>query len=224
MIYELPSVPISKQMFHVPGAAVEGGFTSGGARIISPDPGGFSRLQIQLALQSREWENPVSSWLASKANGQVIRLRLAPTPQIAYSERRDGYSTVTWNDGILWSNEVGWAGDFSLTFTSIALQGSNVVTVDTTAVGPILQAGHVIGHSNTTYLIDAITYADEIATIVVNPSLRKTVAVDDTCYLRPWFVGRIANPNEFITTYDAANNGAIQLGMIILNEAFVDDE
>lgn len=221
MIYELPSVPIAKQMFHVPGAAVEGGFTSGGARIISPDPGGFSRLQIQLSLQSREWENPVSSWLASKANGQVIRLRLAPTPQIAYSQRRAGYQSVSWQNGVLWSNLVSWAGDVSLVFTSARLQGSNVVTVDTTATGPIFQAGHVIGHSNTTYLIDAITYAGAIATIVVNPSLRKPVAIGDTCYLRPYFVGRIANPNEFITTYDAENNGAIQLGIIMFNEAFV---
>lgn len=223
MIYELPSAPIAKQMFHVPGAAVEGGFTSGGARIISPDPGGFARLQIQLAFQSREWENPVSSWLASKANGQVIRLRLAPTPQIAYSQRRDGYESVSWQDGVLWSNLVEWAGDVSLTFTETALQGENVVVVDTTATGAILQAGHLIGHGNSTYLIDSITYVGAIATIVTNPSLRKAVAVDDPCYLRPWFMGRIANPNEFVTTYDAENNGSIQLGMIILNEAFVDE-
>ncbi len=223
MIYDLPNVKIAKQMFHVPGGSVEGGFTSGGARILSPEPGGFSRLQLQLAMQAGEWESPISSWLASKANGQVIRLRLAPTPQIAYSKRRAGFTNVTWEDDVLWSNEVLWAGDISLTFSETALEGDTTVVVDTTAVGPILQAGHVIGHRNTTYLIDQITYDGVMATIVVNPSLRRAVAVNDTCYLRPWFLGRIANPTEFVTTYDAANNGLIQHGLIVFNEAFVDE-
>lgn len=220
-IWEFPSFPIKGQLFHVPGAMADGGLTSGGARIVSPEPGGFSMLQIEPALQTGEWSAPWASWLMSKVNGEILRVRLAPTPQIAYSANRDGAETVAWNNGVLWANQVEWNADAVVTFSAITLEGATGVTLDTTATGPIFGSGHVIGHGNYTYLIDEITYAGAVATIILRNPVRKAIAVNDPAYVRPWFLGRIMNPGDIMATYDAENWGAVQMGKIILGEAVV---
>lgn len=219
-IWEFPSFPISDQLFHVPGQALAGGITSGGAQIISPEPGGFAMLEITPALQVNEWNYPAASWLMSKGNGAIMRVRLAPTPQISWSARRNG-SSVPWDTGLLWSNDREWEGDFSGVFTAVALEGSTQLVIDLTGVGQALQFGHVIGHGNYTYLIDEIEYDGDVATVIVTPPLRNDVAIGDAANLRPWFLGRIANIGEIRSSYKAADNGHIQLGKIILNEAII---
>lgn len=216
-IREFPTFPISKQLFHVPGAATDGGLTRGGAQIITPEPGGYGVLEIQPAMRN-EWEFPISSWLMSKGNGQILRVRLAPTPQVAYSRRR-GVSAVPWDTGLLWSNQQAWEGDFSARYMSAAPEGTLEVVVDMTGVGQILQVGHVLGHGNNTYLVDEISYNGNTASIVYSSPLRRDVAVNDPAHLRPWFLGRISNMQEALATYDAENNGNIQVGKLVLNEA-----
>lgn len=217
-IWEFPTLPISGQLFHVPGAAVQGGLTSGGARIISPEPGGFAVLEIQMALQIREWEYPSASWLMSKLNGQIFRARLAPTPQVAWSARRNA-SGVLWDSDLLWSNQQAWEGDFSAIYSATALEGTAEVTVDMTGVTGAVQAGHVIGHGNACYIVDEIEYDGDVATMALNPPLRRDIAINDAAPLRPWFLGRVGNAPEVLSMYESANNGTIQLGKIILNEA-----
>ena len=78
--------------------------------------------------------------------------------------------------------------------------------------------GHVIGHSNETYLIDEINYVGTIATMNVKPPLRRNVVVNDTAYFRPFFTGQISNGAEILQTYDAELNGLIQLPKIIFSE------
>lgn len=217
-IWEFPTLPIQGQIFHVPGAAMEGGLTSGGARIVTPEPGGFAMLEIQLALTVTEWDYPRASWLMSKMNGQVFRIRLAPTPQIAWSRNRNSQG-VPWDQGLLWSNLQDWEGDLSGVFTTAALAGSNQLVADLTGLNQSAQYGHVIGHGNSCYMIDEIEYDGDIATMTVTPPLRRDVAVNDAAMLRPWFLGRISNPSEVIAMYEAANAGHIQIGKIIFNEA-----
>jgi hypothetical protein len=219
-VREFPTFPISKQLFYVPGAAVQGGLTSGSAQIITPEPGGFGVLEIQPSLRD-EWTYPISSWLMSKGNGHIFRVRLAPTPQVAWSRRRGNAVNVSWDDGLLWSNQQEWEGDFAATFASVALEGSTEVTIDLTGVGQILQMGHVIGHNYNTYGIDEIDYDGDTATAVLTLPLRRDVAVGDAAFTRPWFTGRIRNVSEALATYDAENNGSIQIGKLILDEAVV---
>lgn len=219
-IWEFPTFPISNQLFHSPGQALAGGFTSGGAQIISPEPGGFAMLEIQPSLQVNEWAYPAASWLMSKGNGAILRVRLAPTPQVAWSNRRYGAS-VLWDTGLLWSNNEAWEGDFSAVFAAATLEGATQVTIDLTGVGQVLQFGHVIGHGNNTYLIDEIEYDGDIATATINPPARRNIAVNDAAHLRPWFVGRIGNISEVRAAYSASDNGHVQLGKIILNEAII---
>lgn len=222
-VYNFPSFPISKQIFFVPGAYVDGGFTTGGARIGSPDVSGFSALQIQPSLQVSEWLYPVSSWLQSKTNGQILRIRLAPTPQIAsvvYGPNGVPWSSDATNpNAVPWSNGQDWAGDFAANFTGNVLEGSNVVTIDMSNLGRVLQQGHVIGHKYDCYLIDDISYdANSIASITLNPPLRRNFNDGDPVNFRPYFTGMITNPSDITTTYDAESIGFIQLPLIKLAE------
>lgn len=216
-IWNFPTLQVSKQLFHVPGAAIEGGFTTGGARIMSPEPGGRSVLEMQISLQVNEWDYPMSSWLMSKINGQVFRVRLAPTPQVL-SARSLG---IPWDNNGPWDNDENWAGDLTGVYASVALEGSNIVTIDMSGYDNALRLGHVIGHGNNCYMVDDISYSESIATITVTPPLRKNVAIGDSVYFRPFFLGTISNGDAFRVTYDAENVGAIQPGSITFTEAVV---
>lgn len=222
-IWPFPSFPISKQLFAASGAAVEAGMTVGGVRMISPEPGGRATLEIQPSLQVGEWDFPLSSWIMSKVNGDIFRIRLAPTPQVAAARG----ATVPWNaEGIYpdspWSNQQEWAGDAVAVFTASALAGSITVQIDMTYIGRILQLGHVVGHEDNCYMVDDIAYNDaNVATITVNPPLRRNVAADDIALMRPYFLGTISNGEEMRNTYDAENNGNIQLNRIKFHEVIL---
>jgi hypothetical protein len=222
-IYEFPSFKLSKQLFFVPGSSFDGGLTSGGARISLPEPGGFSALDLQPSLQVNEWDFPLSSWIMSKGNGQVFRVRLAPTPQVCMARKPN----VPWGAETIypdspWSNLQNWSNDFILRYAVAAQEGDNTLVINMSSVGRVLQIGHVIGHKNNTYLVDNIVYDDaHVATITVIPPIRQTVSVNDTAYFRPYFTGVITNADEFRATYDAVNTGNIQVGVIKLREANV---
>ena len=70
-IWNFPNRAVESQLFHVPGEYFNGGLTSGGAKIMSPEPGGFSMLELTPSRQVNEWNSPVSSWLMSKINGEI---------------------------------------------------------------------------------------------------------------------------------------------------------
>lgn len=221
-VWTFPTFPISKQLFHVPGAAADGGFTSGGARITSPEPGGFGVLEIQPAMQVDEWRYPISSWLMSKGNGQILRVRLAPTPQIVSRRTSVPWGMESIYPDAPWSNLQNWEGDLTAVYVTAALEGTSTLVVDMSSLGSLFQVGHVIGHAFETYLIDEIEYDEAgYATLAVTPPLRRDVAINDIVTFRSWFTGSIANPGDFRNTYDAENVGNIQLNKIILNEVIV---
>jgi hypothetical protein len=221
-IWNFPTFPISAQMFHVPGGYIEGGFTRGGAMMGSPEPAGFSVLDIKPAMQVKEWDFPISSWLASKGNGEVLRVRLAPTPQVALSVRRGNSVNVPWDQELLWSNQEMWEGDFALSFINPILEGTTTAVIDCSSVGQIFQIGHVFGDQNSTHLIDEIEYDDDgYAEVLFRTPARRDIPAGAACYTRPWFLGRISNPDSVPVMYEAANNGHIQLNQITLTEAII---
>ena len=217
-IYQFPTFRVETQLFHVPGAGYDGGLTSGGAQFITPEPGGLSVLEMTPALVDTEWDAPLASWIMSKIGGQVFRVRLAPSPQVAYSRGR-GMVAVPWSNGQTWSNQQNWDGDFTATYAAAALRGSVAMTFDMTGVGPIALPGHVVGHESECYLIDEISYVGDLATAIVTPPLRRDIAVGDNCYLRPWFTGRISNGSDIRAAYN--NMGHVKPGNIVLQEAVV---
>lgn len=225
-VWNFPQVPLRGQVFHVPGAVVDGGLTSGGARISSPDPSGRSVLEIQMSLQVTEWSAPFSSWLMSKTNGQIFRIQLIKTPQICSKLSNDSQQPrfVPWdNTGILpkssWDNQRMWAADGeTLTAISDILEGSTRLRVYLGEYADIIRPGHVIGLGDYSYMIDDI---DEESWITVTPPLRKSVVFGETVYLQPYFTGSISNGNEMKQSYEADKVGHIQLGRIVFDEVVV---
>ena len=198
-IHDFPTVPVSKQVFHVPGQAADGGFTSGAVRILSPEPGGRSVLQLQIALQVREWEYPESSWLMSMGNGEVFRVRLAPTPQVLSARTQD----VLWDTDLPWSNLQPWEGDITASYAAVSLEVTTTVTVSMTGWGDIIRRGHVIGHGDNCYIVQKVDFDSTTnrAVVTIKPPLRKDVAVGDAVYFRPFFLGTIANVDQVVTPY-----------------------
>lgn len=217
-IYQFPTFRIETQLFHSPGAGYDGGLTAGGAQFITPEPGGFGVLELAPAIIDTEWTAPLASWIMSKIGGQVFRVRLAPSPQIAYSKKR-GMVAVPWDNGETWSNQENWDGDFTALYSDVTLQGATVVKFDLTGVGPIVSPGHVVGHDYDTYLIDEITYDGDIGTAIITPPARRDIAIGDNCYLRPWFTGRISNGAEIRSAYNSL--GHTKPGNIVFQEAVV---
>lgn len=224
-IWDFPSVPVKSQLFHVPGAVFDGGFTSGGARISSPEPGGRAVLEMQIALQVKEWSAPLSSWLMSKINGEIFRVRLTRTPQLLQASAlgvtsgggvpwvAEGvYPESTWDNGALWDDDVAF-------YTAGAsLEGSTSLVVDLTGFGSPLQPGHVIGHGESCYMINDIDQVGNVATLSITPPLRRAVKVGDLVLTEPIFTGTIANGSEIRNSYDASNAGHIQLNRIVFQE------
>lgn len=227
-IWDMPPLPVQKQVFHVPGASFDGGFTSGGARVYSPEPGGRSVLEMQFALQVSEWESPWMSWLMSKVNGEIFRIKLTKTPQIVSDASLNvpdivaNVTGVPWFDSDLpWDDDALWEDEAVIGTNVESLEGSVKLSVDVGTLGSILKHGHVIGHGDNAYMITDIEYTGTIAALTVTPPLRKNVSAGDIILLRPFFIGTISNGVEIRNSYDAGNVGHIQLSRIIFQESIV---
>ncbi|QWY83146.1 hypothetical protein [Rhizobium phage RHph_X2_24] len=229
-IWDFPTLAVQSQLFYAPGAAFNGGFTSGGISILSPEPGGRSFLEVQLSLQVNEWKSPFSSWLMSKVNGDIFRIKLTRTPQIM----GDGQGTpIIGTKGIPWgvngqypkspwNNGKNWSGGNTVgTADADALEGSTTLVVDLTGYDQALTYGHVIGHYDNSYMVDDISYNGDIATITVKPPLRRDVNDGDLIKLQPNFLGVISNGQEIRANYERMNNGHIQPGRIVFSEVIL---
>lgn len=212
-IYQFPTFRIESQLFHVPGAGYDGGLTAGGAQFITPEPGGFGVLEITPALSDTEWVNPAFSWLMSKISGQIMRVRLAATPQVAWSRARIDH--LDWD----WVNRDGARNEAVSKFIAPALKGQITASIDVSQFGRLLRPGHVIGHGYDCYLLDEVEYAGNVATLTLSPPLRRDIATNDFCLFTPWFTGRISNGSEVRAAYN--NMGHVKPGKIILQEAVV---
>lgn len=221
-VYDFPNLPVRGQLFYAGGQSFEAGFTSGGIRVGSPEPGGRAFLDVELSLQVGEWENPFVSWLMSKTNGQIFKVPLTATPQLVAREKLAPGLGIPWNNDQPWDNNQLWqSDDVSAAVTQDALEGSVILKVDLTVWGPILKAGHVIGHTSNSYLVDEITYVGNLATIVVNPPLRKDVPAENRILFRPLFTGSIINGAEMRVAYEAINSGFIKPSRILFSEVIL---
>lgn len=229
-VWNFPALKVRSQVFYAPGAGFDGGFTSGGARISSPEPGGRAYLEVELALQVNERNAPFASWLMSKTNGDIFKTQLVRTPQIVSDEALgviNGSAGVPWAEQSAypknrWDNLANWStADVVVSTDGTALEGETTITINMTNYGQILTYGHVIGHGDYSYIIDDIEYNDDVATVTIKPPLRKDVAINDLIYFRPFFLGSISNGSEIRASYEASNNGHIQLPRLIFSEVII---
>ena len=220
-IWHFPKMAIQSQLFHVPGSYFDGGFTSGGARIMSPEPGGRSVLEVTLSLQVNEWNTPFSSWIMSKVNGEIFKIPLVETPQLVrLGDRQPEYQP--WDNDQFWDNNQPWDNDGAyLEASRQASEGETSLRVSMQSFGEVIRHGHVIGVGNHSYIVDNVEYENDVAILSLKPPLRKDVNVDDTVFLKPFFLGTIVNGSEIRNAYDASNAGAIQLNRIVFQEVVI---
>lgn len=237
-VLDFPNLPIRSQLYYAGGSTYDGGFSTGGVRIGSPEPGGRSFLEIQLSLQVNEWNDPLVSWLMSKTNGDVFRVRLTNTPQVCpivkspwHNKGFAGFN-LPWDNDQNWDNNEPWDDDYVLDVTNSPLAGTtgpihvlNGTTSEGAPFGQVLKIGHVISFDgDTAYMVDKIQYNDAGTEfdIWVNPPLRRSLSADSAfLLLQPFFVGNITNGEEFRAAYEASNAGYIQPGRILLSEVIV---
>lgn len=224
-ILEFPTFPVTEQGFYVGGEAISGGLTSGGARILSPEPGGFATLDYTPSLITTEWQSPLMSWVMSNVDGVVFRVRLAATPQILtgvdpWVNHPNG---TPWDTDTPWNDGTNWRDDFVGLYTQPSLKSSNVLTFTVpTGVERSVEKGIVIGHKNRAYLIQSFEKInDTTIRAVVKPPLREPVAINDIVYFRPFFLGTISNGSEVKQTYKRALAGQIEPNRILFAEAIV---
>ena len=226
-IYDFPLIWRGKQLFHAGGQAFEGGFTSGGARVLTPEPGGRGILNMEFAVQQNCPADPIVSWLSSMiANGNIFRIPISFTPQLVKLpdlglSGSDGeglpWAASGLSPEVPWSNGQNWAYDVFAGAASTALAGTVTLDLDFGTLPPVLRHGHLIGHDDVTYLVENIEYDGSIATITVNPPLRNTVARGDLITFRPKMLATARNPDSFRGLYEPAD--IIRLGSAEFVEA-----
>lgn len=228
VVYDWPrSIIPSGQAFRVPGQAVDGGFTTGGARTFSPEPGGRALLEWTFNYQGKVAAPRLFSWLMSKvSNGSIFRLRLLPSAQLISGselgvEVPAGYEEdgVPWDGDLYWDNDLGWEFEVGAAATAIALEGSTTIAIDMTGMALDLGHGHAIGFGGSAYIVDDIEYSGSIATITVTPPVRKAVAVGDFVTFSPDFYGVCMDPETFKSLFDPS--GIIRPGSIKFAEAIL---
>lgn len=215
VVYDWPlSLVPSAQLFHAPGQVFEGGFTSKGAEMVSPEPGGRAYLEMSFNALKTVGDGRLASWLFSKlATGAIFRVPLRISPQlVGDSDLSLGVATVPaaglpWHDDIggdlLWDGDIGWGAEVGAPVAGAALEGEVTFLVDMSSLGPVLLPGHVIGYDNRAYMVDAIDYADSgIATITTNPPLRSAVELGEAITFRPFMLVRITDPAGFRQKFD----------------------
>lgn len=227
-IYDFPPIWRGKQLFHAGGQAYEGGFTSGGARALSPEPGGRGILNIEFTAQQNAPADPIVSWLCSMiANGNIFRIPISFTPQLV---KFPDLGLIGAGDGLPWAavgtapegpwdNGQNWASDILAEASATSLAGTVTLSVDLGTLPPALRHGHLIGHDDVTYLVEDIEYVDSVAAITVNPPLRNTVAQGDLITFRPKMLAIARNPDSFRGLYEPAD--IIRLGSVEFVEALI---
>jgi len=227
-IYDWPSgiVPAG-MLFHAGGQATGGGLTVAGVLVQNPEPGGRAALDMAFNYVKLGYQRRLASWLMSKAsNGSVFRVRLAnslqlvPLADLGLSLPND-YQTigVPWDGDLYWDSDLGWQYDVGALATAVALEGTSTLVIDMSAYALGLYEGHVIGHQDRAYMVDAIDYAGSIATITVSPPLRVEVAIGDYITFRPRMMGTVQDPAGLRSLVDSADN--LRLGSITVIEALI---
>lgn len=226
-VYDWPAIVPVRQLFHAGGQAFDGGFTTGGAKILSPEPGGRAFLEVEFGYQKHGATDTLISWAMSKiSNGNIFRVPVERTPQLlsAADLGLASDSGVPWaEEGAFssgpWDNDQNWAFEVGAYSSAAALEGTTSLTIDMGDLPAALRIGHVIGVGNGTHLVDDLEWDGAIASITVDPPLRADVADGDYVTFRPRMLCVAENPENFRGLYEPAD--LIKLGSVRFIEAIL---
>lgn len=224
-IYQWPaSIIPARAMFYAGGQGIEGGYTTGGVLNVYREAGGRAALEATFSnfggVNAR-----LISWLTSLVmNGRVFRFPLSRCPQLVSARDLGLSASLEW-DGLPWDNDQpfdndeNWAFEPVVEASAAALKGSATLVLDVGDTGEALQHGHVIGHADRAYMVEAIDYDGTEATLTVSPPLRVAVADGDLVTFRPSMLCSVEDPGAFRSMFDVG--GIIQPGSLTLREVLI---
>lgn len=213
------------QSFRAGGLAIGGGMTLGGASVLHPEPGGRAELTMTFPQIFRPEHAADASWTASRImNGTVWRIPLYGSVQLVSAADLDVPDTgQTWANGAAWANDENWRANPFAYVTAAASKGAASFAVDMSILGDVLKIGHVIGFHLDGYdfahMVMDIDYVDGVATVTVEPPLRRAMAIDDYLLFRPVMTATCANGAEVLNAVRARR--AVSFNGIRFVEALV---
>lgn len=225
-IYDWPAsvFPIN-QLFYAGGEASESVFTIGEVLAKMPEPGGRAYMDMAFNYMGNDSSSRIAAWLMSKiSNGNIFRVPIRRSVQLAMPFSAPGNRELTgvpWDNGQPWDNGMGWAYEPVVYLASDALEGSITVVVNTSTLGQIFQVGHVIGPNfGGAHIIDDIDYDGAIATMKINPPLRRDLTVvENMITARPRMFGYVDSPDNFRSMLEYGR--WVRPGNLTLSESIV---
>lgn len=190
-------------------AAQSGGMTLGGALTSYGVAGGRITLDMAFSTLPRE-ANAAASWTYSRVMAQaILRIpircsdQLVPAADLGGAAVMDG---VPWSDGQPWATGENWAWSPIAPLAADALRGAESFKVDMSGVGEVLRVGHVIGFSagqiDAAHVVMDIEYdAADVATVTVQPSLRRAMDAGAPMLFRPSILATCQNPDALAGTF-----------------------
>lgn len=209
VIHQWPEAvaPIN-QIFYAPSASISGGMTLTGAMNENPSPGGRAKMLFVFSVLATRESNEAMSWLSSMmGNGAIFSVPIYNSVQLVpdadifgvaadnFTDTADPYSAIPIRR---WEPFVPVAAN--------ALDGVVTFTANMSELGRVLRAGHAIGFRSGAYdfahAVKAITYdAGNIATITVEPPLRRPITTGDKMHLRPKMLATVENASEVMQPF-----------------------
>ena len=209
-IYEWRRSIVPRDQLVIAGrAAQSGGMTLGGALTSYGVAGGRIMLDMAFSTLKRE-ANTDASWTYSQVMAQeILRIpircsdQLVPSADLGGAALADG---IPWDGGQPWATGENWAWSPFAPLAADALRGAETFTVDMSDAGQVLDLGHVIGFAKgvveTAHVVMAIEYdADDVATVTVQPSLRRAMDAGDQMLFRPSILATCQNPEALAATF-----------------------
>ena len=207
MIYNWrPEVEPINQVFIAGGTSIDGGITTGGISVQSPEPGGRAELRMDFVQFANESTNLEASWTISRIlNGNVMRVPLySPSVQLISNETLGitGTEEILWANGFPWANGLGWASRPGAPITTGGDEGDTTFTADTTGILNSIQRGHVLGFCIGGYdwacIVMDVSYnaSGTRASCTVEPPLRRAVTTSDRVLFRPKMLVTCVNARD----------------------------
>lgn len=216
-------VPID-QVFRAGGQAIVGGMTLGGASYENQEPGGRAELIMNFAAFATPEANLNASWTVSRiTNGTIMRIRLQQTVQLV-SEAALGMGTevagVPWSNDQPWANGQNWLYDPQAQIHADAAKGASSFSVDLSSLGQVLSIGHVVGFHLDGYdfahIIMDISYdASDVATVTVEPPLRRALTVSSLMKFRPTMLVTCVNAREVMGNFTSGRHMALNTARFV---------
>jgi len=190
-------------------AAQSGGMTLGGALTSYGVAGG--RTVLDMAFNTLKSEaNVDASWTYSRVMADAIlripirrSVQLVPTADLGGADLLDG---VPWAGGQPWATGENWAWSPFAPLAAAALRGAASVSVDMGSLGQVLRIGHVVGFLKdgipTAHVVMDIAYdGEDVATVTVQPELRRGLDAGDPLLFRPSMLATCQNPDSLAATF-----------------------